>query len=273
MANDPDEPWDPRLQLLVQCQFGYATAVPFNVLGEEGIIVCMTRPKSQLNMNQLTSETNESYLISCAQLIGSAFVFRAPRRDAVAERRANLDAALRRARNRILALRALGINLSELASQATNPTTITNAAKPSPPSQYFGRLRPNNTFPRHKQQEQPEEAKQGDVHKDASCSSWWRRSCCRRGCECSCFGGEKAGGMYGDDVGGTGNTAGCGRIKRTIDGAIKKMKGAGVKPAPPFDYIQSLWTFIGCFITLLFLTNFNRYLLHNHGVDHTFILP
>ena len=269
MANDPDEPWDPRLQLLVQCQFGYGTAVPFNVLGEEGIIVCMTRPKSQLNMNQLTSPTNETYLISCAQLIGSAFVFRAPRRDAVAERRANLDAALRRARNRILALRALGVNLSELAS----PSLAMNSNTPSsrPP---FGRLRPPNFLKNKKQEPSPQNAWGGQ--NDMSSSS----SCCHRlaaTCRRSCFTGN-----YGHDPGGGGSTSfsvggdndsQCGYIRRSIADAIEKMKGAGVKPAPPFDYIQSLWTFMGCFITLLFLTNFNRYLLINHGVDHTFILP
>ena len=42
LANDPHQPYSPRLQHLANnCGFGMAAAVPFNVLGEEGIIVCI----------------------------------------------------------------------------------------------------------------------------------------------------------------------------------------------------------------------------------------
>lgn len=56
--------------------FGLAGAVPFSVLVEEGIVVYMARSLlDQVNIDKLTSPTNEGYLRSSAKLIGSAFVF------------------------------------------------------------------------------------------------------------------------------------------------------------------------------------------------------
>ena len=94
LANDPDQPWNPRLQMMNDCGFGLAGAVPFSVLGEEGIVVFITRELEEINIDKLTSVTNEAYLWSSAQLIGSAFVFRGPRNEAAQETSRQHDSAL-----------------------------------------------------------------------------------------------------------------------------------------------------------------------------------
>ena len=113
IADDPDQPWNPRLQLLAECGFGYAAAIPFSVLGEEGIVVAITR--KSVNMDKLQSETNEAFLMSASQLIGSTFVFRGLRKEAEDERKELLDACWRRARYKILALRGMGFDLEKHA--------------------------------------------------------------------------------------------------------------------------------------------------------------
>ena len=76
----------------------------------------MTR--EHVNMERLQSETNETFLLSAAQLIGSTFLFRGPKNEARAERKKTLKSSLQRAKTKILALRALGLDLSHYTERS-----------------------------------------------------------------------------------------------------------------------------------------------------------
>jgi len=70
----PDQPWNPRLQLLSELGLGWAAAVPFNLHGDQGIVVYCAR--NGVDMDRLQSDDNESYLIAATDLIGSAYALR-----------------------------------------------------------------------------------------------------------------------------------------------------------------------------------------------------
>jgi hypothetical protein len=69
-----DQPWNPRLQLLAELGLGWAAAVPFNLHGDQGIVVYCAR--DEVDMGRLQSDDNESYLIAATDLIGAAYALR-----------------------------------------------------------------------------------------------------------------------------------------------------------------------------------------------------
>mmetsp|Transcript_14030 Transcript_14030/g.20211 ORF Transcript_14030/g.20211 Transcript_14030/m.20211 type:complete len:507 (-) Transcript_14030:1442-2962(-) len=123
IANDPHQPYNARLQALAQCGVGWAAAVPFEVDNHKGMVVYITRPN--VDMEHLQGKNNESYLFCAAQLVGSAWALRSPRRRAKKDIRQTVDNAMRRVRIKILAYRRMGIDLSQLATAHTTTRPIT----------------------------------------------------------------------------------------------------------------------------------------------------
>jgi hypothetical protein len=58
LADDPDQPWNPRLQLLAEVGLGWAAAVPFRYHGQQGIVVYLAR--QGVDQAKLQSVTNET---------------------------------------------------------------------------------------------------------------------------------------------------------------------------------------------------------------------
>jgi hypothetical protein len=114
IANDPDQPWNPRLQLLASLGLGWVAAVPFHLHGHSGIVMYLAR--DGVDLSRLQSESNESYLIAAADLAGAAYALRGPRRRIIDERRAELASVFRRVRTKILALKRMGVSLVTLVN-------------------------------------------------------------------------------------------------------------------------------------------------------------
>jgi hypothetical protein len=116
IAEDPDQPWNPRLQLLGEIGLGLAAGVPFNCHGgQKGIVVYMAR--EYVNMNRLRSSSNELYLKAASSLMGAAYALRQPRLQMQNDREAQLAAVMRRVRHKIIALRRFGVKLNNLAQE------------------------------------------------------------------------------------------------------------------------------------------------------------
>jgi hypothetical protein len=112
IVNDPDQPWNPRLQVLGTLGLGWVAAVDFDKLGHLGIVVYMAR--EGVDLNRLQSESNEDYLMAASDLAAAAYALRKPRGRVVDERRRELQAVLRRVKVRILALQRIGITFDHL---------------------------------------------------------------------------------------------------------------------------------------------------------------
>jgi hypothetical protein len=112
IVNDPDQPWNPRLQVLGTLGLGWVAAVDFDKLGHLGIVVYMAR--EGVDLNRLQSESNEGYLMAASDLAAAAYALRKPRGRVVEERRRELQAVLRRVKARILALQRIGITFDQL---------------------------------------------------------------------------------------------------------------------------------------------------------------
>jgi hypothetical protein len=115
IASDPDQPFNPRLQLLAELGLGMAAAVPFNFHGEKGIVVYMAR--EHVNMNRLRSSSNELYLKAACSLIGSAYALREPRHQMQNQRNEELDVVIRRVRTKIIMLIRAGHNFKDVVKE------------------------------------------------------------------------------------------------------------------------------------------------------------
>jgi hypothetical protein len=115
LDSDPDQPWNPRLKLLATLGLGLAAAVPFNLHGDQGIVIYMAR--DNVDRARLQSESNEAYLVSASDLIAAAYALRGPRQQVVRDRHAELSSALHRVRRKVLALHRQGFDLKAYVDQ------------------------------------------------------------------------------------------------------------------------------------------------------------
>jgi hypothetical protein len=115
IANDPDQPYNERLQILPKCDLDWAAAVPFEIQGQKGMVIYMAR--KSVNLKHLQSPTNEAYLKSASDLIGSAWALRGPRQAAVKARQLERDITIRRARIKLISLIRMGISLEHLTEE------------------------------------------------------------------------------------------------------------------------------------------------------------
>ena len=115
IAEDPDQPWNPRLQVLAKLGLGWTAAVSFAMHGQQGIVVYMAR--EGVDFRRLQSPTNESYLMAASEFAGAAYALRMPRRQVLQERHEEQKDAWQRVRNKILALRRAGVTISECVNK------------------------------------------------------------------------------------------------------------------------------------------------------------
>ena len=74
LSIDPDQPYCPRLKLIVEAGVGKAVAVPYYVNGLRGIVVFGARKSA--DPGKIQSSTNSMLLSNAASLIGSIIAFR-----------------------------------------------------------------------------------------------------------------------------------------------------------------------------------------------------
>lgn len=106
MSNNPHLPFDERLHAIAESGLGWAAGVPFNVNHHKGIVIYVAR--NTVDHDLLQEPGNENYMLCAANLIGSAWALREPRRQAMESRKAKRDAALRRAKLKIITLVRMG---------------------------------------------------------------------------------------------------------------------------------------------------------------------
>jgi hypothetical protein len=107
MSQNPHLPYDERLMAIADAGLGWAAGVPFHVNNHKGIVIYVAR--KTVDHALLREPANEQYLLCAADLIGSAWSLREPRRLAMASRKAKREAAIRRARLKILTLIRMGV--------------------------------------------------------------------------------------------------------------------------------------------------------------------
>ena len=149
------------------------------------------------DISKLKSETNERYLLSAADVIGSIACLEGPRRACVAERRAEKESIRRRVKQKLGAIGAMegGAGLRETFEKIESAEKMTEMEPTSP-----------------------------------SISELSRPS------KCSKF---------------------CNFLKNKLILIAKKCRGANNEAPPPFTTTASIWTFSGCFLTLLALLTFS----------------
>jgi hypothetical protein len=196
VVEDPDQPWNPRLQQLGEIGLGWAAAVPFNCHGEKGIVVYMA--KASVSMVRFQSSNNELYLKAASTLIGAAYGLRQPRLQ-MQNDRAQFASVMRRVRKKIINAHRLGINLSDGTMANKGNVTVRKRVK----------------LKRFEQ---------------------WKN------------------------------------VGKKVTALVIKSKGAGRQPPPAFNWEQSIWTFAGCFMTLLMICRLNVHLFDEHGSNFTIVL-
>ena len=192
MGKDPDQPHHLRLQLSVEVGIGLAAGVTYRFHGSRGLVIYMARKSADIS--KLKSETNERYLLSAADVIGSIACLEGPRRACVAERREERKSTKLRVKAKLAAIGAMeGEKLHEtLQKMESGEMTVESTS--------------------------------------ASISE------SRRPSKCSKF---------------------CNILKNKLILIAKKCRGANNEPPPPFSTTESIWTFSGCFLTLLALLSFS----------------
>mmetsp|Transcript_17366 Transcript_17366/g.28529 ORF Transcript_17366/g.28529 Transcript_17366/m.28529 type:complete len:566 (+) Transcript_17366:232-1929(+) len=76
LAEDPDQPFDARLQALATAGFKLATGIPFDVNGYRGMVIYYGNPHAELS--KLNNPINARFMNNAAQLIGAAAAIQTP---------------------------------------------------------------------------------------------------------------------------------------------------------------------------------------------------
>ena len=123
LQSDPDQPWNPRLQVLARAGLGWVAGVPFSFHDaastpassssgalRRGLVLYAARHTA--DRTRLRSPIHESYLVSATQLVAFTYALRGPRHEvAKLNGSAELDRAWRQVRHRIVARHRAGIPL------------------------------------------------------------------------------------------------------------------------------------------------------------------
>ena len=127
IRNDPDQPYNLRLQLAAKAGIGLAAGVKFQFSnGTQGLVVYMARGTT--DTTKLKSQSNTQYLLSSADVIGSIISLRKPRHVCMAERRAERDDVRRRVRLKMIAFITLGGSFLRHNTCVSNSTAVSNEA-------------------------------------------------------------------------------------------------------------------------------------------------
>jgi HPP family len=110
IADDPDQPFNPRIKYLQEeCGLGWAAGVPFHIGTTDGVVMYMAR--ETVDVEKLLDKTNDEYIAHSSLVIGSAYALRMPRLAAEKERRSEGKETIRRVRNKLHTIRALNRNV------------------------------------------------------------------------------------------------------------------------------------------------------------------
>ena len=115
LCDDPDQPYNPRLQYLAQIGLGWAAGVAFNVGESSGLVMYLAR--DTCDPRRLQSETNEEYMIHASLVIGAAYALRGPRLDVQKERENERKRASDKLRAKVKMVIQLNKNLDEVVKE------------------------------------------------------------------------------------------------------------------------------------------------------------
>ena len=123
LAEDPDQPFNPRLKYLAECGLGLAAGVPFRIGPTEGLVVYMARESA--DEQKLTNSVNEEYLTHATLMIGSAYSLRLPRRAVVKARKAECSDGWKRLKRGLQTFLATKMTLQEFVEkQSQRPSDV-----------------------------------------------------------------------------------------------------------------------------------------------------
>eukprot|EP00934_Nitzschia_sp_Nitz4_P003986 Nitzschia sp. Nitz4//scaffold25_size161228//12173//13597//NITZ4_002411-RA/size161228-augustus-gene-0.78-mRNA-1//1//CDS//3329544529//3976//frame0 len=134
IANDPDQPFNPRLKFFAESGLGWAAGSPFHVGSSDGLVLYFARETADLT--KLEDQTNLDYLSHATQLIGTAYAMRVPRITMENARRTERAAVLTRIRRKLAVIRSLNQDiesfiLGESTSLGKNDTQGASSIQPS----------------------------------------------------------------------------------------------------------------------------------------------
>jgi hypothetical protein len=115
LADDPDQPYNPRLKFLAEAGLGLAAGVPFNMGGTQGIVVYMARQSASLH--KLTSAINEEYLQRATMVIGSAYSLRTSRLAVEREKIEDMKDCWGRVRSKVTAINSMSKTLADVVKE------------------------------------------------------------------------------------------------------------------------------------------------------------
>ena len=210
ISTDPDQPYHPRLQALVELGLGYVAAVPIH----QGLVLFLAR--KNVPLSRLQSLPNLQYLAAASRLIEASYHLRQPRIAAERARREEVQHAWRRLRTKVLALKRLGIDLAEEVRKhevSTQPQ-LPGAADSAPEAEAKG-------------------------------SRWWTAP-----------GRHQQGFDWTQE-----------RVRRTV----RKARGGGGTPPPSAHWHQSIFIFVGVFVTLAAVTNYSVLLSRLSGSNRAVV--
>jgi hypothetical protein len=232
VANDPDQPWNPRLQVLKESGLGWVAAVSFhnNPQPEKnGIVLYMAR--DSVDTERLKDFTNEQYLIAATQWIGALYALQEPRQMAMAARQAQSVQGWHSLKHSVQRLVQNQVNLKEAMVRGGSQqqqqkqesmeqlgTTTTGGS-----AMDHGRRRRNST----KQTTIPTTP----TTKQLTPQRWKR-------------------------------------IRRKLQAVGTKMAGANIQPPPPMSWTESMVTFCAAGMTMYAVTQVSRHLEETYGIDY-----
>mmetsp|Transcript_28433 Transcript_28433/g.43419 ORF Transcript_28433/g.43419 Transcript_28433/m.43419 type:complete len:370 (+) Transcript_28433:266-1375(+) len=215
IADDPDQPYNPRLKHLGECRLA-AAGVTFKVGGKRGVVMYFARESS--DRNKLEDSLNIDYMKHATMLIGSAYAHRAHRENVREAREHVAENGWKCLKSEVLRIHRAGECLAEhVKEQSQMKLHRSEELLPS-------------TF------------------ESASSEHTRRNSLAISIC-----------------------TA-VPTIRHNIKKFMKKWLGANVSPPPNFNWSESGWTFVGCFLTLTILSNINNALGSTYGPDYQIVM-
>jgi len=126
LADDPDQPYNPRLMTIAKAGFRLAAGVPFKNRRTKGIVVYMAR--GSVRMERMKSNLNEEYILASTEHIGSVQALRRPRKYATIQRAREVRATFLKVK-RILKVSGPMFDNKDVSSDA--PDTLKGHKKES----------------------------------------------------------------------------------------------------------------------------------------------
>jgi len=111
LADDPDQPYNPRLMTIAKAGFRLAAGVTFNIRSTKGVVIFMAR--DSVDRKKLKNLLNHEYILASAEHIGSVQALRKPRRLATEERRKDVIATFQKFKKLLPLLKNYGKGLKD----------------------------------------------------------------------------------------------------------------------------------------------------------------